>query len=176
MKRVRLRSVSHRHSPARLHLAQGKREQRRRGGDQHQHPESVHVGQERGLGLQLLSDPGYRSGSFSGPRRRTPIPWKKLVDPFCGMIGQAGEHVGEPSMRIDIVELGGLDQRINRGGASTAFVRAGEGPVVATNRDAAQSSLGGIVGHAQAAVVEEAGERGQAFETVIDRLGGIALG
>jgi hypothetical protein len=44
-----------------------------------------------------------------------------------------------------------------------------------SDRDAAQSSLSGIVGHAQAAVVEEAGERGPAFETVIGRLGGLAL-
>jgi len=30
------------------------------------------------------------------------------VDAFCRMIRQAGEHVGEPGLRIDVVELGGL--------------------------------------------------------------------
>jgi hypothetical protein len=30
---------------------------------------------------------------------------------------QAREDVGEPSLRIDVVELGGLDQRVDCGGA-----------------------------------------------------------
>jgi len=29
-------------------------------------------------------------------------------------IGQPGEHVGEPGARIDVVELGGLDQGVDR--------------------------------------------------------------
>jgi hypothetical protein len=39
----------------------------------------------------------------------------------------------------------------------------------------AQRPLGGIVGHAQPPVIEEAGERWPPLEAVIDRLGGIAL-
>jgi hypothetical protein len=30
------------------------------------------------------------------------------VDALGGMIRQAGQHVGEPSLWIDVVELGGL--------------------------------------------------------------------
>jgi hypothetical protein len=52
-----------------------------------------------------------------------------------------------------------------------AFVGAGERPVVAADGDAAQRQLGGVVGHAQAAVVEEAGERRPAIEAVLDCLG-----
>ena len=74
------------------------------------------------------------------------------------MILQAGQHVGEPGLRIDVVELGGLDQGVDGGGAPAAGVGAGEGPVVAADGDAAQRPLGGVVGHAQAAVVEEAGQ------------------
>jgi hypothetical protein len=47
------------------------------------------------------------------------------------MIAQSGEHVGEPGARIDIIELGGLDQRVNGRGAPPAFVRSCERPVVA---------------------------------------------
>src|SRR5262245_17316644 len=40
---------------------------------------------------------------------------------------------------------------------------------------ARSSRSAGVVGHAQAAVVEEAGEDVPALEAVVDRLGGIAL-
>jgi hypothetical protein len=33
------------------------------------------------------------------------------------MILQTGEDVGEPSLRVDVVELGGLDQRVDGGGS-----------------------------------------------------------
>jgi len=36
------------------------------------------------------------------------------------------EHVSEPSLRIDAVQLGGLDQREHRGGAFPAPIGAGE--------------------------------------------------
>ena len=49
------------------------------------------------------------SGSLGNPGRRTPIPWQELVDPLCGVIMQPGEHIGEPSLRIDVIELGALD-------------------------------------------------------------------
>ena len=43
------------------------------------------------------------------------------------MIGQAGEHVTEPSLRID-VEFGSRDQGVDCCCPSAAFVRAGEDP------------------------------------------------
>src|SRR5262245_65761125 len=51
------RSGGHGDGTTELDLAQGQRE--RHGGerDQHQHPEGVHVGEERRLCLYLLSDP-----------------------------------------------------------------------------------------------------------------------
>src|SRR5262245_22933410 len=80
-----------------------------------------------------------------------------------------------PCLRVDSVELGSLDEGIDRGGAMTAFVRACEGPILAPDRDAAHGALSGVVGHAQTTIVEEAGECGPALEAVIDRLGGLAL-
>jgi len=37
------------------------------------------------------------------------------------VIRQSGKHVCEPSLRIDAVELGGLDQRVDCGGAMAAM-------------------------------------------------------
>ena len=82
------------------------------------------------------------------------------------MIGDACEDIGEPSLRIDIVELRGLDQGIDDGGALAAAIRATEQPRLATERDAAERALGGVVAEADAAVVEEAGERIPALEHV----------
>jgi len=41
-----------------------------------------------------------------------PVPGWQLVDPLGGMILQVREDIDEPSLRIDVVELGGLDQRV----------------------------------------------------------------
>jgi hypothetical protein len=92
------------------------------------------------------------------------------------VIGQPREHVGEPRLRIDVVELCGLDQCIHGGGAPAPFVGAGERPVVASDGDAAQRPLAGIVGDAQPAVIEEASEHWPAPEAIIDCLGSVALG
>jgi len=37
-----------------------------------------------------------------------PIPGQKLVDPLGGMILQSCQDVGEPGLRVEVVELGGL--------------------------------------------------------------------
>jgi hypothetical protein len=47
------------------------------------------------------------------------------------MVGQAREYVGEPSLRVNVVELSGFDERVDGGGAPAAFVRACEGPILA---------------------------------------------
>ena len=54
------------------------------------------------------------------------MPGEKLVKPRSGMIGDAGEHVGEVMLRIETVELGAFDQRIDRGGAAAAGIGAGK--------------------------------------------------
>jgi hypothetical protein len=77
---------------------------------------------------------------------------------------------------IDVVELGGLDQGVDGCGAAAAGVGSGEGPVVAADSNAAQRPLGGVVGHAQAAVVEEADQRLPGVEAVGDRLGDLVVG
>jgi hypothetical protein len=39
---------------------------------------------------------------------RSPIPGQQVGDPFGGMIGQSRQNIGEPGLRVDVVELGGL--------------------------------------------------------------------
>jgi hypothetical protein len=88
----------------------------------------------------------------------------ELVDALGRMIRQPGEDVSEPGLRIDLVELRGRDERIESSRPAATFVRAGEGPVAAPERDGTQLAFSGVIGHAQAPVIEEAGERAPAFE------------
>src|ERR1700738_990022 len=91
------------------------------------------------------------------------------------MIRQAGEHVGKPGLRIDVVELGGGNQRVDRGGAPAAFVGAGEGPVLLPEGNGPQLAFGRVVRHAKAPIIEEAGEGVPAVEAVVDRFGRVAV-
>lgn len=68
---------------------------------------------------------------------------QELVDALGGMIWQPGEHVGEPSLRVDIVELGSRDQGVDGSSPPTTFVGAGEGPVAAPDRDGTLTTEGG---------------------------------
>ncbi len=40
------------------------------------------------------------------------------------MVGDARENVGQPGLRIDIVEPGGLNQRVEEGSTFTPAIRA----------------------------------------------------
>src|SRR5215207_7297932 len=73
---------------------------------------------------------------------------EKVLEPSCGMIGPAAENLGEPSLRVDAVQLRSFDQRVHGGRAFAPAIGAGEGPVVATDRDSAQRPFGGVIkGH-----------------------------
>ena len=61
------------------------------------------------------------------------------------MICDACEDVGEPGLRVDIVELRGLDQRVDDGDARAAAIRAARQPCLAAERDASRGALGSIV-------------------------------
>src|SRR5918994_1479834 len=119
-----------------------------------------------------------RGGEWSGCwelLKLVPAPGEEVLEPPCGMIGQAGEDVGEPGLRVDAVQLRGFDQRVYGGRAFATAIRAGEGPVVATDRDPAQGSLGGVVGDADPAISQEPAERRPALEGVVDRLADLGL-
>ena len=86
------------------------------------------------------------------------------------MSGDAGEDVGEPGLRVDVVHLGRDDQAVHGGGALPTTIGAGEQPRLPSERDAAQGALGSVVAQADAAVIEEAGEGGPTLQHVIDGL------
>jgi hypothetical protein len=87
--------------------------------------------------------------SSVGEVPRPPFARQEFVYALGGMIREAGQHVGKPSLRIDVVDLGGGDEGIDRSGAPAALIRAGDGPVSSSHGDGPQP-FGGIVRHAQA--------------------------
>lgn len=46
-----------------------------------------------------------------------PVPWQQFCEPALRRARDAGEHIGEPGLRIDGVELRHGDQRGRGGGA-----------------------------------------------------------
>ena len=46
-----------------------------------------------------------------------------------GVIRQARQHVGKPSLRVDVIELGGGDEAVDRSRTPAALIGAGERPV-----------------------------------------------
>ena len=74
------------------------------------------------------------------------------------MVGDASEHVGESGLRIDVVHFPRDDQGVHERGSVTATVGAGEQPGLPAERDTTQGPLGGIVGQADPAVLEEPGQ------------------
>ena len=51
---------------------------------------------------------------------------EQLLEALGRVVGDAGQHVSEPSLRFDLVELGRHDQRRNGGSAIGATLEAGE--------------------------------------------------
>jgi hypothetical protein len=51
-----------------------------------------------------------------------PVPWHHFVKPALREAGNAGEHVGKPGLRIDIVELDGYDQSFHDRGTLESHV------------------------------------------------------
>jgi hypothetical protein len=60
----------------------------------------------------------------------SPVPWQEIGDTVGGVAWKATEDIGEPGSGIDAVQLAGLDQRVDGGGALAPAIRAGECPVV----------------------------------------------
>ena len=54
------------------------------------------------------------------------MPGQELMQPGSRVIIDPAEDIGEPGLRIDVVELGGLDQGEHRGGPFPAAIGAGE--------------------------------------------------
>ena len=58
----------------------------------------------------------------------------------CRLVGDALEDVGEPGLRVEVVELGSAEQRVHGRGTSAAPVRAAKQPRLSSQGDTAQRS------------------------------------
>ena len=90
-------------------------------------------------------------------------------------VDDACEHVGEIGLRIDAVQLAGLDQRGDHGPVLAAAIGAREESVLAIEGDRADRTLDGVGVDLDPAVVEEAREAVPVRERVADGLGELAL-
>ena len=104
-----------------------------------------------------------------------PVPGEQFFDAGLWMIRHSGDDIGEVGVGIDVVEATGLDEGIHGGGALTAAIGACERPIASSDCHGPQHALGGVVGHADPAVMEEAGEAVPAAKHVIDGLGEFTL-
>jgi hypothetical protein len=68
-------------------------------------------------------------GSGGKAVRSTPLAGQQFIDPFRRMIGQPRQHVGEPSLRVDIIELRGCNKRVDGCSSSAALIGACECPI-----------------------------------------------
>ena len=68
--------------------------------------------------------------------RQFPVPGQQLGDAPGRVVLEARQHIGQPGLRICVVELGGLDQGVDGCSAPAAGIGAGEGPVIPQDADA----------------------------------------
>ncbi len=91
------------------------------------------------------------------------------------LVGDTLEDVGEPSLRVEIVELGGADQRVHGRGTSAAPVRAAKQPRLSAQGDPAQRSFGRVVAETDSPVIDKACEGWPAFEHVVHGFGDLGM-
>jgi len=128
-----------------------------------QHPGDAAYGED-------VAGRGHRSGRVREWWRLAPVPWQEFMQARSRMIGDPGEYVGEPGARIDIIEFCCGDQRIHRCCALSPAIAAGEEPGLAAKSNTTQSAFRGIVGQANATIVEKPGKGFPALEHVVHRL------
>src|SRR5258708_33870527 len=84
--------------------------------------------------VDLISPLG--SGCFSAAwHGLSPIPRQKLIQPESSMIVDARQHVGEPSLPIDVVDLGRGGHGQHDRGTLAAASGAGEQPRLPAKRN-----------------------------------------
>ena len=86
-------------------------------------------------------------------------------------VSDLAEHIGQPCLRIDVVELGRHDQRGHGCRPVSAALGTGEEPRLSPQRKSSKSTLGCTVREADPAIFDEAGKPVPTLEHVVDRLG-----
>src|SRR6476469_1691034 len=94
----------------------------------------------------------YFSGGAVDDNRGAPIPGQQRGEVGDLVIGNPGEHVGEPGLGIHIVELGCVDQREHDCSALAAAIGTCEQPGLAAESNSAQHTFGSVVAQADASV------------------------
>ena len=79
------------------------------------------------------------------------------------------DHLGQVSFGVESVESARGDEGEEIGGGGGVVVGAEEEPCIATDRDRSEGALAVIVGHDQAAIVEESAERAALPNDVAER-------
>lgn len=87
-----------------------------------------------------------------------------------GKIGDAGEHIGELRLSVDVVETACRDDGEHDGGLIGPTLGTGEGPVSTPECNSSQRALGSIVRETNPAIFEETGKAIPTLLHVIDRL------
>ena len=59
-------------------------------------------------------------------RARLPVPGQQLVELASWMLGDPGQDIGEPSLRIDAIHFGGDDEAVHGCGALASAVGSAE--------------------------------------------------
>ena len=104
-----------------------------------------------------------------------PVSGQDLVKTTRGVVCEAGQNVGKPGLGIDAVEAGRLEQRVHQRRALAAAIGTGKQPSLASQGDAAQRPLGGVVGQSDPAIIEEASNGAPTLEPVVHRLGDLGM-
>lgn len=92
------------------------------------------------------------------------------------MLGNARERIGEPCLRVNAIEFGCHDQRINHGGALASAFGAGKQPSFAPDGGITQGSFSGVVGQTNPAVIGKAREGVLAHQHIMQRFSKRGLG
>jgi len=107
------------------------------------------------------------SGGCGGPGPRG-----QFCEPAVGpVVNKLCQHVGEIGLRIDAVQLAGLDQRRQHCPVFRPVVAAGEESIFSIESDRAHAAFNGIGVDLDAAVVEKAHQPVPAAQTIADGLG-----
>src|SRR5258708_27892785 len=92
--------------------------------------------------VQPLTPPSTGSGGVVHAAEAIPVPWQQCRQIGDLVIGDAFEHVGDPSLRINTVALVRLNLWQNSRGALAAAIGARDRPRLAPPRNSSQRASG----------------------------------
>ena len=95
-------------------------------------------------------------------------PRQQLVDLIDLVIGDAAEDIRQLCLRINTIELRGLDQRIGNSSRLATPVRAHKEKILAPESYAAHATLGSIVVNAETPIVEIGSQSFKADQAITD--------